>query len=125
MYVKTLIFLTAVFSLTGNIQAGVISALWLDQGNSEVGMSVLVEDQESPVAPENQPHDGPIVDSLSDCQSGLAGVTVSASGASIGGIAWSGIAYVLQIEPKLQCRLSIINDLLPDSPTLCGLLKPS
>ncbi len=124
MYVRTLIFLTALIAATGNVQAGVISALWLEKGSVETGMGVFEANPASPAPTENpDEHQESLV--CSNCVAGLAGVTASSGATSSGGIAWFGAAYLLPAEPDLFSRLRFDNDLPPDSPILSGLLKPS
>ncbi len=125
MYVKTLIFLTALISLSGNAQAGVISAHWLGDVGCEVGMSVFEADPASPVPSGDQSDKCQNLGALACCDAGLCGAIASPLGASSGGTAWSRESCLVPSDLTLHYRLRFDNDLLPESPTLYGLLKPS
>ena len=124
MYAKTLISLIALVVVTGNAQAGVITATWFEQGFGSAEMRAFEANPPIPT-PSDKEEERQVSLLCSNCCEGLAGVAASGGGISFGSVAWSGIAYLLQTKPELRWRIHFDDDFLPDSPVLSGLLKPS
>ena len=123
MIVKSLIFLSSLIVVTGNLSAGVISATWLEQGCGASAPLDFEANQHVPAPCDDQKEGKDAC--VCAANVGMSGLATAGAGSFVSLFAVAETLSSLLLEPNLFWRLKIEDDSLPPSPVLSGLLKPS
>ncbi len=122
MYVRTLIFLTALIAVTGSVRAGVISALWVEQGCGSIQNAIS---DPTPVEPTPGNRDQcPQEGLFCSASTGGSGMSVTSFGSNFSSFAVAVMFAMCVLTHKIQGFLRRHDVSLPPSPVLVGLLEP-